>query len=117
MDPGGPASARPLQATRFFRFHILIFQNVATSDLGAPLRGRRPPSGNPGSATGLTKHQGIGSIRFWRQYVSLFVSIAAIVSLLVTSDRKSSCCDTNHVFTLTLTLDMKFAIWMYTSKL
>ena len=28
------------------------------------------------------------SIRFWRQYMSLFASIAAIVSLLLTSDRK-----------------------------
>ena len=31
------------------------------------------------------------SIHFWRQYLSLFVSIAAIVSLLLTSDRKSFC--------------------------
>ena len=29
---------------------------------------------------------------FWRQYVPLFASIAAIVSLLLTSDRKSSRC-------------------------
>ena len=28
------------------------------------------------------------SIRFWRQYLSLLASIAAIVSLLLTSDRK-----------------------------
>ena len=32
------------------------------------------------------------SIRFWRQYVSLFTWIAAIVHLLLTSDRKSSRC-------------------------
>ena len=30
------------------------------------------------------------SIRFWRQYVLLFSSMAAIVSLLLTSDRKIS---------------------------
>ena len=30
------------------------------------------------------------SIRFWRQYEPLFTSIAAIVFLLLTSDRKSS---------------------------
>ena len=35
------------------------------------------------------------SIRFWRQYVSLFASIAAIVVLLLTSDRKSSRCKNN----------------------
>ena len=29
-------------------------------------------------------------VRFWRQFMSLFASIAAIVSLLLTSDRKSS---------------------------
>ena len=31
---------------------------------------------------------GIFSVRFWRQYVSLCASITAIVSLLLTSDRK-----------------------------
>ena len=31
-------------------------------------------------------------IHFWRQYLSLFASIATIVSLLVTADRKSSRC-------------------------
>ena len=38
----------------------------------------------------LTSYPGNGnfSIRFWIQYVSLFTSIAAIVSLLLTSDRK-----------------------------
>ena len=30
------------------------------------------------------------SIHFWRQYMSLYASITAIVSLLLTSDRKSS---------------------------
>ena len=30
------------------------------------------------------------SIHFWKPYVSLFAPIAAIVSLLLTSDRKSS---------------------------
>ena len=35
-------------------------------------------------------YSGNFSIRFWRQYVSLFASIASVVSLLLTSDRKSS---------------------------
>ena len=38
------------------------------------------------------------SIRFWRQYVSLFALIAAIVSLLLTSDRKSSRCILPYFF-------------------
>ena len=41
------------------------------------------------SVSGL---RGNFSIRIWRQYVSLFTSIAAIISLLLTSDRKSSHC-------------------------
>ena len=36
------------------------------------------------------------SICFWRQYTSLFASIAAIVFLFLTSDRKSSRCE-KHV--------------------
>ena len=36
------------------------------------------------------------SIWFWRQYTSLFASIAAIVFLFLTSDRKSSRCE-KHV--------------------
>ena len=35
-DPGGAAGTRP-QGSRFFRFDIQIFQNVATSGVGAPL--------------------------------------------------------------------------------
>ena len=41
-DPGGVAGIRS-QAPRFFRFYILIFCNVAASDLGAPLRSWHPP--------------------------------------------------------------------------
>ena len=40
----------------------------------------------------ISGFRGNFSIRFWRQYVSLYVLIAAIVSLLLTSDRKSSSC-------------------------
>ena len=36
------------------------------------------------------RYSGNLSVRFWRQYVSLFASIAAAVVLLLTSDRKSS---------------------------
>ena len=39
-DPGGAAGARP--PSRFFRFDIQIFRNVAASGVGAPLRGRAP---------------------------------------------------------------------------
>ena len=42
---------------------------------------------------------GTFSISFWRQYVSLYASIGTIVSLLLTSDRKSSrnICDGLHL--------------------
>ena len=49
MDPGAPP-ARP-QGSRFFRFDIQIFQNIATSGVGAPPHEvGAPPTGNPGSA-------------------------------------------------------------------
>ena len=49
-DPGGVPDARP-QGSRFFHFDIKKFQNVTASGVHAPLRGQRPPAGNPGSAT------------------------------------------------------------------
>ena len=50
---GGAAGEHPSYSTRLFRFYILLFRNIAASDLGASPWGRRPPpSGNPGSATG-----------------------------------------------------------------
>ena len=43
-DPGGGAAgARPPYGSRFFRFDIQIFRNVAASGVGAPPRGRRSP--------------------------------------------------------------------------
>ena len=47
---GGSRGAPP-QGSRFFRFDIQMFRNVAASGVGAPLRAGRPPTGNPGSAT------------------------------------------------------------------
>ena len=44
-DPGGAPPVRAPYGSRFFRFDIQIFQNVATSGVGAPLRGQRPPTG------------------------------------------------------------------------
>ena len=50
---GGRRRSPPPYGARFFHFDIQIFRNVAASGVGAPpLRGRRPPMGNPGSATG-----------------------------------------------------------------
>ena len=53
MYSGGSrgAAARAPYGSRFFRFDIQIFQNVAASGVGSPPRGQRPPTGNPGSAT------------------------------------------------------------------
>ena len=53
--PSGRSRGVPLahapHGSRFFHFDIQIFQNVAASGVGAPLRGQHPPMGNPGSAT------------------------------------------------------------------
>ena len=50
-DPGGAAGARP-HGSRFFRFDIQIFQNVAALGVGAPpMRSAPPLRENPGSAT------------------------------------------------------------------
>ena len=43
----GAPPARAPQGSRFFCFDIQILRNVATSGVGAPLRGWRPPTGNP----------------------------------------------------------------------
>ena len=54
VDPGGSAAgACPPYGSRFFRFDIQIFRNVAASGVGAPpYEVGTPPMGNPGSATG-----------------------------------------------------------------
>ena len=45
---------RPPYGSRFFRFDIQIFRNVAASGVGAPpYEVGAPPTGNPGSATGM----------------------------------------------------------------
>ena len=49
-DPGGAAGAPP-NMINFFHFHIRFHQKVYASEVGAPPTGRRPPTGNPGSAT------------------------------------------------------------------
>ena len=52
-DQGGAAGTCPPQGSRFFRFDIQIFRNVAALGVGAPLRGWRSPMGNPGSVAAL----------------------------------------------------------------
>ena len=47
----GACPAHAPQGSRFFRFDIQNLQNVTASGVHAPLRGPRPPTGNPGSAT------------------------------------------------------------------
>ena len=47
-----PAHA-PTKGSRFFRSDIQNFENVTASGVHTPLRGPRPPTGNPGSATVL----------------------------------------------------------------
>ena len=51
-DPGGcRRRAPPPQGSRFFRFDIQNFRNVAASGVGAPpYEVGAPPTGNPGSA-------------------------------------------------------------------
>ena len=52
-DLGGVRPARtPPYGSRFFRFDMQNFRNVAALGVhGPPVRGPRPPMGNPGSAT------------------------------------------------------------------
>ena len=50
-DPGGALPARAPQGSRFFRFDIQIFRNIAASGVGAPHEVGAPTTGNPGSAT------------------------------------------------------------------
>ena len=57
---GGVPGACP-QGSRFFRFDIQIFWNVTASGVHAPLRGPRPPTGNPGSATVIAHTHKLGS--------------------------------------------------------
>ena len=53
-DPGGAAgTCPPPHGSRFFRFDIQIFRNVAASGVGAPYEVGTPPTGNPGSATDI----------------------------------------------------------------
>ena len=48
---GGVPGARPHKGPDSFVFDIQNFRNVTVSGVYAPLRGPRPPTGNPGSAT------------------------------------------------------------------
>ena len=50
-DQGGRARRMPPYGSRFFRFDIQNFRNIPASRVHASLRGPRPPTGNPGSAT------------------------------------------------------------------
>ena len=51
-DLGGCAGRMPPYGTQFFRFRIHFCQKAPVSEVHAPLMGPRPPTGNPGSATG-----------------------------------------------------------------
>ena len=75
-DPGGvlPARAPPPQGSRFFRFDIQNFRNVAALGVGAPpTRLAPPPTGNPGSAAGYVHEEII--------YISQVVSISTVVQV------------------------------------
>ena len=51
---GGVPGTRPPYGTQFFHFHIQFHQKVPTSEVHAPPNGcTPPPTGNPGSATGI----------------------------------------------------------------
>ena len=50
----GGRAWHPPQGSKFFRFDIQNFQNITASGVHAPpVRGPRPPMGNPGSATAI----------------------------------------------------------------
>ena len=80
----------PPQASRFFRFYILIFRKVTVSDLGFPLRVWRPTSGNPRSATGvslhvtMTPHQSLfkGFALIWRSFDHICLHQAKVCVLI-----------------------------------
>ena len=72
-DPGGRHRRAPPYGSRFFRFDIQIFQNVAASGVGAPpYEVGAPPTGNPGSATDLGEIEMIliamCNVVFWNVY-------------------------------------------------
>ena len=49
---GAPPARAPPYRSRFFRFDIQIFRNIAASGVGVPpYEVGAPPTGNPGSAT------------------------------------------------------------------
>ena len=51
---GGTPGTRPPYGSRFFRFDMQNFWNVAASGVhGPPYEVHAPPTGNPGSATEL----------------------------------------------------------------
>ena len=91
-DPGGAPSMRPPRSW-FFRFDIQILWNIAASGVGAPPTSWAPPYGeilDPLLLNMYLTTAGTFSYSFLREYASLFASIAAIVFLLLTSDKKSS---------------------------
>ena len=52
-DPGGRHGAPPPpNRINFFCFRIRFCRKVYASEVGTPSTGQRPPTGNPGSATG-----------------------------------------------------------------
>ena len=53
---GGSKGGRAPQGSRFFRFDIQNFRNVTASGVHAPLRGPRPPTGNPGMGTAVIRN-------------------------------------------------------------
>ena len=58
-DPGAPPAPPAPHGSRFFRFDIQIFRNVAASGVDAPLRDWHPPYRKSGSVTAreLSWHQ------------------------------------------------------------
>ena len=57
-DLGGVPGTRPPSGTQFFHFCIHCHRKASALQVNAPLMGRRPPTGNPGSATEIVKRIG-----------------------------------------------------------
>ena len=65
-DLRGAPGARPPYGSRFFRFDMQNFRNVAASGVhGPPYEVHAPPTGNPGSATGLEYQNRLFMIQYY----------------------------------------------------
>ena len=74
--------ARPPQESRFFRFDIQNFRNVTALGVHAPLRVLRPPTGNPGSATGYCVPESISLM--YLEYLDNNLRASSIISVIIT---------------------------------